>query len=306
MLDLTLLTKEQILGDNSLEVLKKYGTTCGITDFAILLGGFVSSDYHTSEENRLKNRTCSWWSKTPGEYDEIYVVNRNGAFDSVMFTSRLNSIRPAVKYSSISNGQTQENNGIKEVIYGEYPQWVVDQDNAKILEKMYNKGKLKTTGKNYTTDSVKYSDYSEDFKAHSYIEYEYNGEKFIRFTGNLNCDGKTLSDRRMAKKDEVYWVKVEPLVWLVDEIEDVAFTKYAIVAGVKFRDRDNEEKTVEFENSHLKRFLDKYLSKDILTLKEKQNKISSTTDDIDSLFEEAITRMNEINEVGKQKSKILM
>lgn len=305
MLDLTLLTKEQILGDNSLEVLKKYDTTCGITDFAILLGGFVSPDYHTREGNSLKNRTCSWWSKTPDEYGEIYAVTRNGQFDTAISTSRLESIRPTVKYSSISNGQTQENNGIKEVIYGEYPQWVVDQDNSIILEKMYNNGKLKTTGKSYTTDSVNYLDRSENFKARSYIEYEYNGEKFIRFTGNSNCDGKTLSDRRIAKKDEVYWVKVEPLVWLVDEIEDVAFTKYAIVAGVKFRDRDNEEKTVEFESSNLKWFLDKYLSKDILTLKEK-NQISSTTDDIDSLFEEAITRMNEINELGKQKSKILM
>ena len=46
-LDLTFLTKEQV---ENLEILKKYGTKAAITDFAILLGSCVTSDYYTSEK----------------------------------------------------------------------------------------------------------------------------------------------------------------------------------------------------------------------------------------------------------------
>ena len=45
MKDFTFLTEEQIFGDDQLDILKKYGTKCAITDFSILLGGYVSGDY---------------------------------------------------------------------------------------------------------------------------------------------------------------------------------------------------------------------------------------------------------------------
>lgn len=64
MSNLTFLTEEQTFGDNQLDVLKKYGTSCAITDFSILLGGYVSN-YYTSEGENLKNRTGYWWTKTP-------------------------------------------------------------------------------------------------------------------------------------------------------------------------------------------------------------------------------------------------
>ena len=77
MLDLTFLTKEQIFGDNKLEILKKYGTRCVITDFSILLGGYVSSDYYTSEGNTRKDRTGWWWTKS-SDGDDAHAVLRLG------------------------------------------------------------------------------------------------------------------------------------------------------------------------------------------------------------------------------------
>ena len=40
----TLLEKERVIGKNSSFIFKRYGTQTAITDFAILLGGYVSED----------------------------------------------------------------------------------------------------------------------------------------------------------------------------------------------------------------------------------------------------------------------
>ena len=58
MNEFTLPTEEQIWG----EVFQKIGTKCAITDFAILLGGYVGNNTYLSSTNRLDERTCCWWS----------------------------------------------------------------------------------------------------------------------------------------------------------------------------------------------------------------------------------------------------
>ena len=62
MLDFAFLTEEQIFGDSQLDIIKNYGTKCAITDFSILLGGYVSSVDYTSEGNSRKDRTGWWWT----------------------------------------------------------------------------------------------------------------------------------------------------------------------------------------------------------------------------------------------------
>ena len=54
---MTFLTGDQIFGNNQLDIISRYGTKCAITDFSILLGGYVSPDYYTSEGNTRKDRT---------------------------------------------------------------------------------------------------------------------------------------------------------------------------------------------------------------------------------------------------------
>ena len=65
MNNFTFLTDEQLFGNNQLDIISRYGTKCAITDFSILLGGYVSSDDYTSEGNTRKDRTGWWWTKTP-------------------------------------------------------------------------------------------------------------------------------------------------------------------------------------------------------------------------------------------------
>ena len=75
MSNFTFLTEEQIFGNNQLDILKKYGTKCAMTDFSILLGGYVSSTNYTSEGKNLKDRTGWWWTKSPDGTDDARVVS---------------------------------------------------------------------------------------------------------------------------------------------------------------------------------------------------------------------------------------
>ena len=305
MLDLTFLTKEQIFGDNKLEILKKYGTRCAITDFSILLGGFVSSDYYTSEGNTLKNRTGWWWTKS-SDGDDVQVVctSTNGSRYWDRVHKRDGGARPALPYSSIqsisSNG-VRGKSGIKEIEYGEYPQTIVDENYSSELESAYNNRNLRTTGKTYTTDSVRYQDTDTSFRARTHTEYEYNGSKYIRFVGDSNCAGKFLSDGRTIKTGQAYWVRVEPITWLVDERANIALSKKLIFSGVQFKNRRDYKG--DFDRTDIKQFMDNYFSKEIITMNNiltTSQKINSSND-IDSIFEEAINRMNEINSGAKTK-----
>ena len=266
MNNFTFLTDEQIFGNNQLDIISRYGTKCAITDFSILLGGYVSSDYYTSEGNTRKDRTGWWWTKSSDGDNDARVVRKGGGRNWYNVTNRNGGARPALPYSSIqsisSNG-VRGTSGIKEIIYGEYPQTIVDENYSRELERVYNNGSLKTTGKNYTTDSVSYQDTDTSFRARAHTEYEYNGSKYIRFVGDSNCDGEVLSDGRTIRSGNTYWVRVEPIIWLVDERANIALSKKIIFSGVQFKNRRDYKG--DFDRTDIKQFMDNYFSKEIVS-----------------------------------------
>ena len=266
MNNFTFLTEEQIFGNNQLDIISRYGTKCAITDFSILLGGYVSSDYYTSEGNTRKDRTGWWWTKSSDGDNDALVVNEAGFRRWDCVNECHGGARPALPYSSIqsisSNG-VRGANGIKEIEYGEYPQTIVDENYSRELERAYNNRSLRTTGKNYTTDSVRYQDTDTSFRARTHTEYEYNGSKYIRFVGDSNCDGEVLSDGRTIKTGQAYWVRVEPITWLVDERANIALSKKLIFSGVQFKNRRDYKG--DFDRTDIKQFMDNYFSKEIVS-----------------------------------------
>ena len=262
--NITFLTTEQIFGGKKLDILKKYGTACAITDFSILLGGYVNNGYHTKEGNTDKDRTGLWWTRTAdGAYNALDVKNDGIALPSDV-RLRSGGARPALPYSSIqsiASNEVRGSFGIKEVEYGEYPQTIVDENCSRELERAYNNRSLRTTGKNYTTDSVSCRDDETWFRARTHTEYEYYGSKYIRFVGDSNCDGEVLSDGRTIKTGQAYWVRVEPITWLVDERANIALSKKIIFSGVQFKNRRDYKGN--FDRTDIKQFIDKYFSKDI-------------------------------------------
>ena len=125
----TFLSDEQVFGDKALDIIKRYGPKAAITDFSILLGGYVDDNCHTNEGDTDKDRTGWWWTRTNSWDDGACVVAAAGYDHHDFVINCLNGARPALPYSSISSIASNEvrgSFGIKEVEYGEYPQTIVD------------------------------------------------------------------------------------------------------------------------------------------------------------------------------------
>ena len=272
MSEFTFLTIEQFYSLENDGIFDGYGEKARITDFASLLGCY-----------RHKDGIGEWWTKTPyhdievyygdDEYDDDFndellcVINEDGKENFKFQWERFAGGRPAFSISSVFSKESKkklEDSGVKEFGYGEYPQTIVDEEYSKELERLYSSNSLIITGRNYTTDSAEAMDDISKFKAKMHIEYEYNGRQYIRFVyDDSSVDGFNLSDGRKLERGKIYWVAVEPIVWLLDLKADIALSKKVIFSGVQFESSSNNEK-IDFERSTIKKFMDKCLSKEIV------------------------------------------
>lgn len=281
MNNFTFLTEEQVVGDTALDIIKKCGKECEITDFAILLGDFDYLVSNFEQDKGFISRTGSWWTKTKGRFDdEARVVStgfsscgdsninkrEEGARIALPLQSILQSTTNEVRDIVVANYSDTHNpyyvDGIKAITYGEYPQYIVyDNILSNELEAMYNNKMLQETGKYYTTDYINDSDKNKRFKPRIHVEYEYNGEKYLRFMGKPLSAGKTLSNGENIIEKKYYWLKVEPLTWLIAEKSNIAISKNIIFSGLPFNKLTNLIK--EFNHTDIKRCMDLFLIKDI-------------------------------------------
>lgn len=142
MSNFTFLTEEQCFGSDKLDILKKRGTKAAITDFSVLLGGWVSSE-HVENDSSLEGRTGYYWTKSDDGDNVARVVDDDGNSDCHTVTSRIGGARPALPFSSISsiptNGESgkRAKDGVLEVEYGYYPQKAVSRDMQERLERAH-------------------------------------------------------------------------------------------------------------------------------------------------------------------------
>ena len=85
MSNFTFLTQEQCFGSDKLDILKKRGTKAAITDFSVLLGGWVSSE-HVENDSSLEGRTGYYWTKSDDGDNDARVVDGLGARDYALFS----------------------------------------------------------------------------------------------------------------------------------------------------------------------------------------------------------------------------
>ena len=146
-----------------------------------------------------------------------------------------------------------------EVEYGEYPQTLVDSKTQNKLEKIYlleqlkkeeYRTKMKKTGKVYTFDHLPASpvNFNKPIRPICYDELVYNNQKYIRLWENC---------------DRYLWIKVEPIIWLIDEETELLIFKKILLSGIRFADRLSD--TSNFNNSDMKYYLDNFMKYEILS-----------------------------------------
>ena len=274
MSEFTFLTEEQCFGSDKLNILKKRGTKAAISDFSILLGGYVDNYEHIEGDSSLEGRTGYYWTKSDDGDNDACVVNNTGGSDYNNVIRRNGGARPALPFSSIdripTNGVSgrRAKDGILEVEYGYYPQNAVSKDMQTRLEREYSSGRIRKTGNGYTTDSRPYDAYDaydDSFLAQRHEEYEYNGKRYVRVQANSYYDEKdfTLSNGEDYCDGNSVWVEVAPVKWLVDERAKMMITEKLIFAGVQFNKERNYH-TRDFDKTDIKTFMDRYLARDLV------------------------------------------
>lgn len=298
----TFLAIEQIQGSNKLDVLKKYGTKCIITDFANLLG----VDFYNLNDEKLKiGHACWCWTKSAVGYNEVRVYC--DLFEHIDWRYVYNcdgGIRPSISFSyiqSLSSNEVKNNNGILELEYGEYPQTIVSENLSKELEKLYLDERIKKTGKNYTVDCT----YNfRAFPEKIYTEYEYNGKKYIRIIGENKTGRRVLSDGRTIQNGISYWVNVEPIEWLIDEKTNTALSKKLLLSGIPYDMKHNYNG--KFNKTFIYKYMNKYFIKDIIPSKISLNRkcIAKKEEDIEELINKLESDLNQLKD-GKYKENII-
>ena len=285
MSNFTFLTQEQCFESDKLDILKKRGTKAAITDFSVLLGGWISSE-HVENDSSLEGRTGYYWTKSDDGDNDARVVDGTGSIDYRRVYNRSGGARPALPFSSISsiptNGESgkRARDGILEVEYGYYPQKAVSKDMQERLERAYRSGSISKTRNSYTTDSVAYDECDTSFQPQTHQEYEYNGKRYVRVEANSYYDGGdfTLSNGEQYRNGDDVWVEVLPVKWLVDEKSRMMITEKLIFAGVQFNKERNYH-TRDFDRTDIKTFMDRYLSRDLIQSRgiAEQTRTSSKT-----------------------------
>ena len=295
---LTILTKEQVYGDNKLNIFNVIDPKAAVSDTAILRGAYVSN-YHTANDNSLSGRTGNYWLKNIGNniIGGVSEIDNYGNIGDSYCDNRSNAVRAALPYSQIKNlphSIKTRHDGLIEVMYGYLPGTALSKSDQKTLEFFYNYNALKYIGFGCTFDSNKSIDKDRSFHHEKQEYFEYNGEVYarIRANSNFNDNGFILSNDERYKDDDYVWVKVEPVVWLKHPLDDIMISEKEILAGVRF--------------SELKWFLDNYLSKDILSLYELKKYINKNNYSDDEI--KTINNFIYLNENGNpiKKKKIIV
>jgi len=264
-LDFTLLTEEQIWGDNNgngqLDVMKRYGTKVAPTDLAVLLGSYMTGGDDRTSEGDL---TCASWSASSFWNGGVRCVCSEGGEDWNDALKREVSARPALPPSEASKISPSEarvlSSGIRVAEYGEYPQTVADERTSAKLERLHDSRSLRPTGKNYTFDSAGSEDYKTSFKVLLYPEYEMDGKRYIRVLGCPADSDSKLSTGEQVEEGQPYWVQVQPIEWLVDE-SGWMVSKKCLFTGIQF---DTERRyDGDFSKTFMKKYLDTYFAKEM-------------------------------------------
>ena len=256
-----ILTKDQVFGDNVLDIFKIKGSEAVVTDFAILLGGYFKAG------DTLSNRIGSYWIDAKVRDGNLKINYRGFQHDDAV-SARKNGIRLAKDIASIdkvpsNNKETKfEKDDFYKVEYGYFPQTSVSKNEQEKLNEMFKCKLMKKTGNIYTTDTINKHAYTNRFKPQEFEEYEYKNNRYIRVPVNVeDRNGKiTLSNGEKYTSIDYVWIKVEPIQWWIDEKAKIMVSEKILLSGIQF---SNLWGISNYEDSFLKEYINTYMEKEI-------------------------------------------
>lgn len=203
-LDFDILDIDHIDGHNRTLEIFKNGCAAKQTDLVTLLGGDSSYNVYNGDS-------------------PSYIVLDDGTIHHYCRYEMMAGIRPIVPFQKIANGIISKcinEDGILEVEYGYYPQNILISDEGEQTQWINN-----TLYANYTNNVYKPNDMN------SLSEHEYNGNRYIIFYtmfSKQEAYSEKLSDGSSVDPEKTYFIKVEPIKWLVDKKSGLAISKYIL------------------------------------------------------------------------------
>ena len=291
------LTQNQLYDDTALDVIKKRRTKAVITDYAIILGGYVSN---FDDGSNLKYRIGSYFT---GSYNEssVGIVYDDGKNYYTSLKRRDTGIRLVMPFKDkipSNNGIVLEKpDGVLEVEYGYYPQ---DTVTIKLEEELNNKflnNNIRVTGNIHLFDF--------DGNITTTEVYEFNEKRFVFVKANFyrNRNSYKLSNEKIYKNGSYVWIEVKPIKWLIDKSSNLMIMEKILFEGVSFEDAN------DFINKYLKnemfnveniQMVDVTNDKDCNTLKDELNKIRNEIEYYKKQNEELRAYNEELSKKNKQ------
>lgn len=258
-IDLTLLEGCHVReGKRKLDVLRKYGISAVNTDFCFLTGSITYAGTKLDEPDGF-DMVGAYWLRTSDSYGDSYYVENNRVENSAFHGDRSFGIRPIINnpmlYDRLEEEKEKDVKGTFSVAFGEYPQFAVSKDIEEKLENGYQKNQIKTTKKNYVYD-IGY----DDFDPHTLEEYYFEDEKYVRMVPRYNRNQFYLSNGVAMAENQVFWIKVSPVIWLLDENKKLLVSKRCLVGGIAF---NNTYYYGCFAKTNIKKYMDTYLTPNI-------------------------------------------
>lgn len=269
--NLTILTEEQVYGENKLKVFDVIGKKAAATDITILRGAYVPGGpdvpcYHVEGDNTLAGRTGYYWLQNSNCDGYVHAVIDDYK-DSYNGTRRSIGVRAALPSSFIlenASGITIREDGLQSAQYGYYLGFSVSKSEQTMFETLYINGLLTGLGKGCTFDGRKYNGYDKAFLPEEQIYYGHEGKIYARVRANSYYSEEfTLSNGERYKDDDYVWVMLEPVTWIRHPKDDWFILEKIFVSGIRFYE-DRYGYNGNFNKTELNWYLNNYLAKDLV------------------------------------------
>ncbi|MEE3342710.1 MAG: hypothetical protein VZS44_01310 [Bacilli bacterium] len=309
--EISLLSPEDVWGEDKLDVLKEYGTSFSCTDLAQeLYTGKEPLIIHTSGTEIQGNPYYSDYlmgvSILPNGEKEFTHYDLDGAILPVITSEELfKQLFPKAVWK-----------GYYEVEFGEYPQEKVSSVEQRQLDNKLSLNQLHKTGRRYYITEEWEGGWNTDWSATriAYDEYEYNGKKYICIPEEKS-NPKRVGYYVSNKKNR--WFEVKPIKWLVDEKRKCFVCEKALLSNIKYYAPKINEKyarTIKYSNTAIYHFITRCMLKDIMqtvSLEEDKSLSSEPARNYSKYPKEVQEKINEIIKVCSKlpddvKSSIMM